>query len=98
MATPLTKRSAATRVVHFPGFLPWLLLMALTLFSWSLGAGHGVGTLVTISALILAFFKVSVVGRYFMELRFAPRALTLIFQGWAVFVCAVLIGIYLVVR
>jgi|ERR1700739_3066762 hypothetical protein len=98
MATSSTKTSAATRVVHFPGFLPWLLLMALTLLSWWLGYGHGLGKLATISALILAFFKVSVVGAYYMELRFAPLALKLIFNGWVVFVCAVLIGIYLVVH
>jgi hypothetical protein len=98
MDTSLTQKSPAARVMHFPGFLPWLLLTALTALSWWLGYGLGVGKVATIAVLILAFFKVNVVGAYFMELRFAPLALKLVFNGWTLFVCAVLIGIYLVVH
>ena len=93
---PSEKHKTTSWLVHFPGLVPWLLLMVLTVLS--LWLGHGVGGLATIGVLIIAFFKVSVVGAYFMELRFAPLALKLAFNGLTAFVCAVLIGIYLVVH
>jgi hypothetical protein len=89
--------NALTRTTQLPAFLPWLLLMGLTLISWWLGEGHGPGQAAAVAVLVVAFFKVGVVGAHFMELRCAPLPLRLIFNGWAVLVCSVLIGIYLFV-
>jgi hypothetical protein len=89
--------NALTRVTRLPAFLPWLLLMALTLVSWWLGDGHGPGKAAAVAVLVVAFFKVSVVGAHFMELRWAPLPLRLIFYGWAILICSVLIVIYLFV-
>jgi hypothetical protein len=67
--------------------------------SWLLGAHHGrnpgAANAGTALALAIAFVKVHVVGAEFMELRHAPRALALLFDGWLVVVGATLIGLYL---
>jgi hypothetical protein len=42
----------------------------------------------------VAFLKVGLVGHYFMELRYAPLSLRLVFTGWAVVVCSALIVMY----
>lgn len=56
----------------------WLLLMALTFTSWALGSHAGVvndRTWGVVMLLALAFFKVRLVIRYFMETRHAPPEL-----------------------
>ena len=52
----------------------WLVLVAATLLSWYFGAGHGIGSSPTATALVLviAFAKVRLIGLDFMELRAAP--------------------------
>ncbi|WP_250907677.1 cytochrome C oxidase subunit IV family protein [Nonomuraea sp. NEAU-A123] len=69
--------------------------MGATATSWYLGDGHGTRQLATVVVLVLAFAKVYLVGRYFMELREAPRALHLLFGGWTVVVCAILIAMFI---
>jgi len=57
----------------------WLLLMALTVISWALGANHylpgGDARFGAVLLLGLAFFKVRLVVRWFMETRHAPAGL-----------------------
>ena len=75
----------------------WVLLIAATLLSWWLGAGHGIRSREQASVIVIlvAFIKVRFVGLYFMELRDAPRALRAIFEAYCVVVCAALIGMFL---
>ncbi|MFD5747286.1 cytochrome C oxidase subunit IV family protein [Streptomyces sp. NPDC127033] len=89
--TPAAARTAGHRAV-----LVWLALMGATAVSWYLGDGHGARQAATVGVLTVAFLKVYLVGRYFMELSQAPRALRLLFGGWTVVVCAVLVAMYLV--
>lgn len=95
MAISTTSSSSFGRLRQLPAFFPWLLLVGLTLFSCWLGEGHGPGEIATIAVLVVAFFKVIVVGAHFMELRAAPLAMRLIFNGWAVVICTALIALYL---
>jgi hypothetical protein len=84
-----------------PVVVVWVVLVALTLASWSLGHDHGsvagplpvrgVGALV----LVVAMAKVDLVGRWFMELRLAPRGLRWAFDGWCVGVGVLLVALYL---
>jgi caa(3)-type oxidase subunit IV len=74
----------------------WLILIAATLISWKIGTDHGVHAhLATTIVLLVAFVKVRLVGLYFMELRNAPVALRLAFEGYCLVVCATLIAMYL---
>jgi heme/copper-type cytochrome/quinol oxidase subunit 4 len=75
----------------------WLLLIAATLVSWRVGTDHGLhAQLATTIVVLVAFIKVRFVGLYFMELREAPVALRLVFEGYCAVVCAVVIIMYLV--
>jgi heme/copper-type cytochrome/quinol oxidase subunit 4 len=75
----------------------WSALVLVTCVSWWLGTNHGTSDhkLATIVIMVVAFTKIRFVGMYFMELRAAPRPLKLIFQGWCVGVCAIVLGMYL---
>jgi cytochrome c oxidase subunit IV len=74
--------------------LAWAILMALTGLSWWLGTDRGVGPALTTAAiLIIAFTKVFVVGRSFMELRHAAPVLHSLFALWCVIACAALIAL-----
>lgn len=86
---------ALTRLVRLPAFVPWAVLVGLTAVSWWLGDGHGPAQFATVAVLLVAFFKVGIVGAHFMELRHAPLVLELIFNAWCAVVCAVLIALYL---
>jgi hypothetical protein len=83
-----------------PGTVTWAVLMVATVVSWTLGTRHDVfgggPRLATVGVLVIAFVKVFLVGRQFMELREAPRLLQLFFNGWCVVVCSVIVGLYLV--
>ena len=76
--------------------LVWGLLVVATATSWALGTNHGVGSLHAASGFILvvAFAKVSFVGRHFMELREAPDLLRRSFDAYCGLACACLIGVY----
>lgn len=76
----------------------WVVLIFATLLSWHLGADHGAPdarTVATVVIMLVAFIKVRFVGLYFMELRHAPVPLRLIFEGYCLVVCSVVIGLYL---
>jgi heme/copper-type cytochrome/quinol oxidase subunit 4 len=85
-------------LVRTPAVPVWFLLMAATGVSFWLGADHGVSshTLATTIILVVAVVKVRFVGMYFMELREAPAALRLGFQGWCVAICTLAVVMYLV--
>jgi len=74
----------------------WTLLTAATSVSWYLGDGHGAVDVASVAVLAVAFVKVYLVGREFMELRTAPTALHTLFAGWCTVVCTALVGLYLV--
>lgn len=86
-------------LVRRPATGIWALLMVATAVSWTLGTHHadlaGNVRAATVTVLAIAFVKVYLVGRHFMELRHAPRLLRLLFAGLTVVVCAVLVGLYL---
>jgi len=77
----------------------WLLLVSLTFLSWWLGeqsVGYNEGNLraVTTILMLVGFFKVRLVGLYFMELHRAPWPLRLSFETWIVVTCAVILILY----
>jgi hypothetical protein len=74
----------------------WLGLIVATLTSWLLGVGHELPVrYAAIGIIVIAFAKVSFVGRYFMEIRLAPTVLVSILSAWTVVVAVALIGLYL---
>jgi len=80
----------------------WLLLMAATLLSWSLGTDHSLGLshgrpLTALSILVIAFVKIRFIGRYFMELRESPPALRTMFEIYCAAVLLTLSAMYLFV-
>lgn len=68
----------------------WLILCALTVSSWALGTQHAYGVdngvWASLVIIVVAVFKVRLVGLYFMELRDAPWALRNLFEMY----CAIL--------
>ena len=79
--------------------LVWLLLVAATLVSWTLGTDHALDRsgqhLASVAVLIIAFIKVRFIGLYFMELKNAPIALRLAFEIYCVGVCAMVVTMFL---
>lgn len=74
--------------------LIWLLLLLLTVSSWLLAEHvHFRAAGLSTALLLLALFKVRLIGLHFMELRYAPWPLRLIFEAWMLVVCAAVIGI-----
>jgi Prokaryotic Cytochrome C oxidase subunit IV len=75
----------------------WLVLVGLTLVSWRLGAhgsgGHNVSASLVI--IVVAVFKIRLVGLYFMELRDAPWSLRGIFEGYCGGLAVLLSAMYL---
>ncbi len=80
--------------------LVWLVLTGTTALSWWLGTRAGAGESseslhqATTVILALAFFKVWLVLRHFMEVRHAPLALRLITDAWVIGVGGVVLGLY----
>jgi len=79
----------------------WLLLMLATCLSWWLGQDHGLSAaqtsdyrLISSGLMFIAFIKVRIVIRYFMEVRQAPLALKLVCDGWVVLVCGAILYLY----
>jgi hypothetical protein len=73
----------------------WLVLIAATLLSYTMGAEHGVGSAVVVVVFAIAAIKVRLIGLDFMELRSAPIALRAAFESYCLGLWAVLSGIYL---
>ena len=65
----------------------WLVLVALTLVSWTLGTRHGFAgdhVPANVTIMVIAVFKVRLIGLHFMELRDAPWLLRGIFEAFCV--------------
>lgn len=82
--------------IRTPQFLAWLALVVATALSTLFGDGLGPAKLAAVGVIAVAFFKVHVVGLYFMELRGAAPVLLRCFTAWTVVVPTALIGIYLI--
>ena len=78
----------------------WVLLMALTAVSWTLGHGEPQATLVTpqagvtVGIIVLTLFKVRLILMHFMEVRHAPVALRLVCEGWLLLIGLLLTLLY----
>ncbi|WP_336971212.1 cytochrome C oxidase subunit IV family protein [Sphingobium aromaticiconvertens] len=73
--------------------LVWAMLVAATLLSFesmSLGSASVARALI----LLIAFTKVLLLGREFMELRHAPPFLLCLFQGWVLVTCVTLLVLF----
>ncbi|MFE6922037.1 cytochrome C oxidase subunit IV family protein [Nocardia sp. NPDC057663] len=72
----------------------WGILVAATLLSFWLGADHGISSdnMCTTVILVVAFIKVRLIGRYFMELREAPPVLRGAFEAYCLAACITLIA------
>ncbi|KXF53079.1 hypothetical protein AXA44_45490 [Rhodococcus sp. SC4] len=80
--------------------LVWVVLVAATLLSWTLGSSHGLGNLAdhrgpSSVIMVIALVKVRFVGLYFMELRTAPIPLRVLFESFCIAVFLMLLGLYL---
>ncbi|MCH9733288.1 MAG: cytochrome C oxidase subunit IV family protein [Actinomycetia bacterium] len=79
--------------------LAWLVLVGLTVLSWWLGTNHGLGadnrTAAGVVVLVVAFAKVRLIGRYFMELRDSALPLLISFECYCAGVCVAVVGFYL---
>lgn len=87
-------------VVRTNATLVWLALCALTIVSWVLGTSHGFGhdqhVPASVVILVVAVFKVRLVGLYFMELKAAPIALRGLFEGYCLALLGLLTTMFLV--
>ena len=72
----------------------WLLLVVLTFCSWETTVIAGGRHIAAMIVLLLAFFKVRLIGLEFMELRTAPLPLRGAFEIWLIGTCTVLVGLY----
>jgi caa(3)-type oxidase subunit IV len=86
-------------LLRTPATAVWVVLIAATIVTWTLGTNHGLGnhTLASMVILLIAFIKVRLVGLYFMELRDAPAVLRGLFEAYCAIACTVVIGVFLLV-
>jgi hypothetical protein len=78
----------------------WMVLSAVTIVTWLLGhAEQGYGrdatTAVALVILAIAFGKVYLIIRHFMEVRSGPRWLRVFADVWIVTLWGTIVGIYL---
>lgn len=77
----------------------WFILTVLTVVSWALGTQHGFGggshVPASLVIIVVATFKIRLVGLYFMELKEAPPALRAVFEGYCLVLLGLLTGMYL---
>jgi hypothetical protein len=69
----------------------WLVLMLATLLSFAFGDGLGPARVAAVAVLLVAYAKVNLIGRYFMELSGAPKGLQVGFLAFTVVTGAALI-------
>lgn len=79
--------TVATRLIAV-----WSVLVMLTLGSFVVGIEQSdrLAAAATVVIIGIAMVKVRLIGLHFMDLRVAPRALRMIFEGWVVAVFLVL--------
>ena len=78
----------------------WLVLLAASAASLWLGAdapspGNRGHTAAIVGVLAIAFAKIWLIVRYFMEVRFGPRWLRIVMDVWVVGVFAAITALYL---
>ena len=77
----------------------WAVLVTLTTVSWLLGRDQGFGMdghkIASVVILVVALFKVRLVGLYFMELRDAPIPLRAVLEVYCAVVCGLTVGLFL---
>jgi Prokaryotic Cytochrome C oxidase subunit IV len=69
----------------------WLALVALTVISLEGAPSLSNKALFGVTILVIAFSKVRIVVREFMEVRDAPLPLRLVLDLWGIIICSVLI-------
>jgi len=88
-----------TSLLRTPASVVWIVLVAATAFSWTLGTDHGLGPdtqrLAGIAILAVAFIKVRFIGLYFMELREAPSVLRGVFELYCAAVGTLVLTLFL---
>lgn len=73
----------------------WLALIALTMVTtWGLSKDLFSPAVAVVGTFLIAGLKVRYVMLDFMELRFAPTASRIFFQGWIVVVVAIVLGFW----
>jgi hypothetical protein len=87
------------RLLRYPLFLAWAVLVAVTLLSAQIGGPDpgirlGSAAMVTTIVLTIAFAKVAVVIFTFMEVRGAPTALRVLCAVWLLGVLGALLALY----
>ncbi len=79
--------------------LIWAILLMATLGSWQIGVKEAAlvdgSAVLGVGLMVLAFIKVHLVLNYFMDLRHAPWGWRLLYEGWIVAVCGLLLYLYL---
>ncbi len=74
----------------------WFGLVVFTLISFVIGHEQSLSAeYATMAILLVSFIKVRLIIRYFMEVKYAPKALKIAFDLWCLIVCAMLIFILL---
>lgn len=76
----------------------WLLMVLAVGVSWLFGTDRieSNSTVTTTVVIVVAYVKIRLVGRYFMELRVAPLVLRAVFETYCVVVCSVILTLYYV--
>ena len=73
----------------------WAALVLATVVSWTLGADRDISPRATgVAVIVIAFVKIWIVGRNFMELRRAPLLLMITFDLWTSVVAAVMLALF----
>ncbi|MGZ7008153.1 MAG: cytochrome C oxidase subunit IV family protein [Ilumatobacteraceae bacterium] len=76
--------------------LVWLGLVLATLASWAVGTGHELeAPYAGVVIIVIAFIKARFIGRQFMELRYAPTGLLVVFESWLVVASVLVMGFFL---
>jgi hypothetical protein len=88
-------------LVLTPASVAWVVLTSLTAISWALGTEHALGggdhVPASLVIIVVAAFKIRLIGLYFMELRQAPYALRGVFEAYCAVLAVLLSGMYLLV-
>lgn len=69
----------------------WSALAALTVISLEGAPALGSKALFAVTIVVIAFVKVRIVVREFMEVRLAPLALRVVLDVWGLLICTALI-------
>jgi ABC-type nickel/cobalt efflux system permease component RcnA len=73
----------------------WLLLVAVTLFSWAITEQAANAWLASISVILIAAFKIYLIFEHFMELKWPHKPWWLALHIWLVVVTSLIIGGYI---